>query len=390
MQEHPIPQDITSYRFHIIGSMTLKQFGEILLGVIIAFIIYSTNLISVIKWPLVLLSVGLGAAAAFVPIEERPLDHWIITFFKVMYKPTKFFWKRTPHIPEPFTFESRDAGKKQEPTLDLTPVKKQRIKEYIQAVPNKPAATQDFTQEELSRMQDILGSFTSVQVPEVTPVSQPKTVAEKPRMDVRVRKLRKPAIQETVIFEGSDIVLPDFEAAVEEIPQEKVNQAHVKIQLAPEHAAQNISIPEEKLIKAESQNEETQNGTTQIPIQDLGERSYIAPEAQSKEQVQATKDVSYNADLPFPIKPTEPNKVVGMVLSQNNDLLTNAIVEIQTLEGNIVRAVKSNALGQFFITTPLKPGDYNVIVEKNGYMFEPQHLQIDNSIVPPMEIRSQN
>jgi hypothetical protein len=38
MKEHPIPQDITNYRFHIVGSMTLKQFGECAAGVIIALI----------------------------------------------------------------------------------------------------------------------------------------------------------------------------------------------------------------------------------------------------------------------------------------------------------------------------------------------------------------
>ena len=35
MREHPIPQDITGYKFHIIGSMTLKQFLEIAIGVIV-------------------------------------------------------------------------------------------------------------------------------------------------------------------------------------------------------------------------------------------------------------------------------------------------------------------------------------------------------------------
>ncbi len=79
-----------------------------------------------------------------------------------------------------------------------------------------------------------------------------------------------------------------------------------------------------------------------------------------------------------------------MVLSQNNDLLTNAIVEIQTPEGSIARAVKTNTLGQFFITTPLKNGDYNIVVEKTGYQFQPQHLIINNTIIPPMEIRSDN
>jgi len=77
MKEHPIPQDITSYRFHIVGSMTLKQFGEVAGGVVIAFILYNTGIIGIVKWPLIVLFGLGGAAAAFIPLGERPLSHWI-------------------------------------------------------------------------------------------------------------------------------------------------------------------------------------------------------------------------------------------------------------------------------------------------------------------------
>ena len=77
-----------------------------------------------------------------------------------------------------------------------------------------------------------------------------------------------------------------------------------------------------------------------------------------------TEHTHFNANLPFPSKPTLPNKLVGMVLTPDNNLITDAIVEVQTIDGNIVRAVKSNALGQFTITTPLKDGEYIISVEK--------------------------
>ena len=44
MREHQVPQDITGYNFHIIGEMTIKQFAEVAVGVVIAVIIYTTNL----------------------------------------------------------------------------------------------------------------------------------------------------------------------------------------------------------------------------------------------------------------------------------------------------------------------------------------------------------
>ena len=54
MKQHPIPQDITNYRFHLIGSMTLKQFAEVAAAVIVSLIVYATNLPGIIKWPLII------------------------------------------------------------------------------------------------------------------------------------------------------------------------------------------------------------------------------------------------------------------------------------------------------------------------------------------------
>lgn len=388
MQEHPIPQDITNYRFHIIGSMTLKQFGEVLLGVIIAFVIFQTNLIDFIKWPLILSSVGIGFAMAFVPIEERPLDHWIFTFFSVLYKPTKFFWKREPHIPDLFTFKPREDTKNQEPVLDLTPAKRERIKEYLGAVPQKKSVSSDFNSDELLRMQSILNSFTDVSVAQTT-VTKMQPKKEKPRMDVRVRKMRKPVDTEDIIFENTNTYLDidQTNSLNQSTPTAKSRLSKNKSMLSPDQVAQDIQVPKEELIKNSNQ-QESKEQSFKTPLQDTSHRSFLKSESNTHEDVIAQSNVSYNSDLPFPIKPTEPNKVVGMVLSPNNEIITNAIIEIQTPDGAIARAVKTNALGQFFITTPLKPGDYNIIIEKKGFQFTPQHLKIDGSIVPPMEIRS--
>ena len=79
-----------------------------------------------------------------------------------------------------------------------------------------------------------------------------------------------------------------------------------------------------------------------------------------------------------------------MVLTQDNGLVPGAIVEIQTQEGQIVRAVKTNSLGQFFITTPLENGLYNVVVEKPGMSFVAQQLTLSGELVSPLEIHSTN
>ena len=74
--------------------MTLKQFFQIAGGALVSLIIYSTNLYPLIKWPLILFFALLGVALAFLPFQERPLERWIIAFFRSVYSPTVFNWQK--------------------------------------------------------------------------------------------------------------------------------------------------------------------------------------------------------------------------------------------------------------------------------------------------------
>ncbi len=95
MEQHPIPQQISSYQFRLVGDMTLKQFFQLAGGFVVALIFYSAPIIGIIKWPFVIVSGILGVALAFLPLEERPLEKWIFAFFRAIYAPTEFFWKKT-------------------------------------------------------------------------------------------------------------------------------------------------------------------------------------------------------------------------------------------------------------------------------------------------------
>ena len=94
MEQHPIPQQISSYEFKLVGDMTLKQFLKAATGIIIAILINSTKLMVLIKWPLMFVFGGLGLALAFLPLEDRPLETWIISFIKSIYAPTIFIYKK--------------------------------------------------------------------------------------------------------------------------------------------------------------------------------------------------------------------------------------------------------------------------------------------------------
>lgn len=95
MESHPIPQQISSYQFRLVGDMTLKQFFQIAGGALISLLIYSLPIMGIIKWPFVIFFALLGVALAFLPLADRPLERWIAAFFRAIYSPTIFTFSKT-------------------------------------------------------------------------------------------------------------------------------------------------------------------------------------------------------------------------------------------------------------------------------------------------------
>src|SRR5574340_768773 len=93
-EQHAVPQDITGFKFKLVGDMTLKQFGELAGGAIVAYLFWASNWHPLLRWPLTFFFGLLGVGLAFLPIEERPLDVWIINFLKAIYRPTYYVWKK--------------------------------------------------------------------------------------------------------------------------------------------------------------------------------------------------------------------------------------------------------------------------------------------------------
>lgn len=106
MQQHMIPQDVTGYKFNLFGVLNVSQFLQLIIPIGVAFLIWQLQPPLLISLPLIIILIIYGAVAAFVPINDRPLSHWVVTFFKIMYSPTKFYWRRESFIPDYFNFIS--------------------------------------------------------------------------------------------------------------------------------------------------------------------------------------------------------------------------------------------------------------------------------------------
>jgi hypothetical protein len=97
---------------------------------------------------------------------------------------------------------------------------------------------------------------------------------------------------------------------------------------------------------------------------------------------------TFNPDLPFANLSAQPNSLAGMVFDAQGKPIPHVVVEILTPDGMPARAVKTNLLGQFVVATPLSPNTYTVRSEKDGFHFPLYQLTTNNTVLPPIEIRS--
>ena len=136
-----------------------------------------------------------------------------------------------------------------------------------------------------------------------------------------------------------------------------------------------ISIPKPKILVTELKKED-------------GEQKVQKPQAAEEEAMVAPA-------APTPVKPTvakipqitnTPNVLSGIVVDKNGSILEGAIILVKNEAKIPVRALKTNKLGQFVISTPLPNGNYTIEAEREGSNFDIIEIQAQGVVMPPIEI----
>jgi hypothetical protein len=337
-EEHQIPQQISTYQFRLVGDMTIKQFMQVAAGALVALIIYSSGFPGYVKWPLIVISFLAGVAFAFLPLQDRPLSKWVFLFLKSIYSPTIFVWKKTQDKPQ-----------------------------FFQPEPTQPTARQ---------------------IPVQTPLPQKtKTIAPKPQPQVTDEV--KPEAKETDSPETDEQefltkVSKQFEAVpVVTITAEKKKTDSAKPK--PTKQTGGVDIPKSQSVNVGSDSHKPKRDyllDAFSPTTSTG--TQVSPLAGQK--AKATQKARFSLEAAPPISPTTENIVVGQVMDPGGKIIEGAILEIRDSYGRPVRALKTNKLGHFTIVTPLIDGAYEILTEKNGFVFEPVSLEASGKIIPPIAI----
>jgi len=96
MQQHTVPQNISSFEFKLIGFLTIKQFGYLAIAGVFSFIIFISPVNFLLRIIIILPFAGLGLALAFVPINGLPFDKWLVVFTHSIYTPSRRVWHKIP------------------------------------------------------------------------------------------------------------------------------------------------------------------------------------------------------------------------------------------------------------------------------------------------------
>lgn len=371
MIEHPIPQNITSYQFHLVGDMTLKQFLELAGGIFVSWLIWTLNLPSFLKWPMAIGVIIFGFALAFLPVEERPLDQWVLAFLRAIYRPTQFIWKKRL-LADPWPDAPRRRDQNQSSLSAITKAPSARLSTLLEAYQFASSLVDEIEPDPLekdwtARQQTISILFKEVQVPkhlaqEITfPQSQPP-VASRPSTTIFLHPLSSP-VNPDAIIKGEIMLTPRQLKIPPLLPDDftlTAPQTNPSIEL-PDSVSFSIS-------------PYTSTVPTASPL----------PVAGAAPAIPATAAVS----PALPNQQTIPNIASGAVFNADGRLVAGAIIEIRDSNRLPVRALKTNKLGQFSIATPLADGVYELEIEKEGLTFDILKLEAKGSIIPPIEIRA--
>lgn len=333
-EQHPIPQQISSYQFRLVGDMTLKQFFQVAGGALISIVIYSSGLPVIIKWPLVLVSFLLGLGLAFFPIQDRPLEKWIVSFFRSIYSPTIFRWKSTG---KPYVFYQSEST-----TL-------------------------------LGSMAAKQSDSPGVPIPQQPPVD--KQQAEILSAQIQLENKERDFFSKISGFLRGD----EPNAQSQSSPTPTV----VPISIQQDQTPPNTSLPSKYGFMESPQ--QVSGFAQNIPIttsQNVTESVTATP----GQQTTSTQQAQFSSEAAPPSPPTIANVPVGQVLTNDGKIVEGAILEIRDADGRPARAVKTNKLGHFSIVTPLISGDYQIITEKDGYEFETSTLSANGEIIPPIVV----
>lgn len=514
-KQHPVPQNVMDVQFKLIGDLTMRQFAYLFVFGLASYIA-SVSVVGLFKWPIVVFLALLALGLAFVPIEERGLDEWIVNFVKAIRHPTQRIWMKEPQLPTAFIYDSLAVVRQEMITLAPTSSRR-KLEEYLkiqdeqekedpldipereylmkvrQAYPNAPTGYRapqvgvvvetpsesplnPLIQEKIEEERGVGVVVGEKEEPlkqekaEVKEVTKAKPVAQKdifvlperftPQRGLYTYKPMTPDMHSGRKFTNltpsqGELILPIRGERVLSTSQDLQDEEDVKVKAeklkelldkikqeegfgvaknkvaypfssSPSTEAkvdneQQVGAVAEKTVdELKSQNEDLTKEIERLTLQIQRGKS-MSLETSNQEQllkrleVQKEKIASSYTDLRKQVEELrqkleeqktttsggasqysqvqpltkKPNVVSGVVRDSKDRFLSDFLIIVKNKRGEAVRALKTNTMGQFIITTPLMDGTYTVEVSpanKTSLTFDIIPVEVKGEVLSPLEM----
>ncbi len=402
MENHPIPQDITGFKFRLIGSMTVKQFAYLLAAGIMSYIFYSADISIIIKIPFICFFAVAGLSLAFIPIDGRPMDKMILNFIKTIPRENQFIYRRkgisfltqTHAMPAITRAKVKEKAKIEEArakkNILLSQLRKSFLKpdeielDFINRI--KP-----FLEESVINKEFIYKEPQNKPKPTVQPVQ--KNVPQKtfntneaPDKKTGISLPLQKTITSTTTAKN-DKITPQLKAT----PPPPQQQTATIQPMINKNTVNLTTELQKKLDKQAQETEMLQKKLMEMQRLKFG-RIYKPTEIKEVEKTPNVKIINQTSfkQAGFPMLPDIPNIILGIVKDPRGKVLQNIIVEVVNAHNIPVRAFKTNSLGQFISATPLPNGTYRVYFEDplKLHEFDTVEVTLKGIIFSPLEIIS--
>lgn len=367
MEQHPVPQNVTTFQFRLVGDMTIRQFGYLVGGIIVGYLCSKLPLPFFFTWPLAISSGLLGFGLAFVPVEERPMDVWIASFFKNIYSPTQWVWQKEKRVSIVPAAKPRQAAPKPATHAPPAALASSAILSVHHATNPLEWLTSIFRGKPKSASPSLSPGFSFADALAAGPVLQKPAVPASPPA----------APQQHVAHPTQAVAPPAAQATAHDRAVELQGQLSEALQARERLEHELIAI--RGRLKQQGAPPPTRQASV-VPTAPTGATSVrvIAPDAATK------------AGLPR--LTTFPNVVTGIVKDHYGNLLAGMLITVRDRDDVPLRALKTNKLGQFAASTPLPNNTYIVEIEdpRGGFLFDKAQISLAGAVAPPIEVTAKS
>ena len=435
-KQHAVPQNIMDVEFKLIGELTMRQFVYVLVFAIAAYMA-KLSVPQPFTWFFVI-GLGLtGLGFAFVPYEDRGLDEWVINFLKAINIPTERIWKKEWRIPvglayeqslhfvqqelitlaptasrrkleeyldqrgrtekkdpldipeeayiamvrEAFKTEERTVAQRAQPTT-LTPAKGTTIQSAQPSLETREKLTRPT--KEAGKKEDMVGGKEPMQAQDTTSEEQHK--------ETKKKELEK-SERETAAIARQTKINKIVEAKIKKSKMKPLDEGKSRgiVPLRPlmQHSGRkfvNLTLNQGRIvlpIRGEKVIQISREDDRTIEEKNKKMRKLLSQTQREKEM---EKKLSVR-QIPSMVK--RPNIVSGMIKNRRGEHIQGVVIVIKNEKGEPVRALKTDKVGRFLVSTPLANGKYKLEVDgakQTNLAFDIIPLEIKGGLLPSFEI----